>query len=231
MDKEQTYEPISWPGVFVAGAVATLVVTVTMLLTGTNILAGLGTMIAGPEVSDSMRYTVGIMAHLSVGIVYAVVFSLLFSALDWHWLTKGVIFGFVITVMAVVAMPLAASMVAGNSPVTANPCAMKNPCSPVNPCAGRHSQAQNPCQRTMANPCSAANPCAMKNPCSPVNPCAGSHGRAQNPCQRAMANPCSAGNPCAGSGGGQKYAGLLSLINHIVFALVLSLMITRRRIV
>ncbi len=215
MDTRQTRRAVAWPKVFFSGVVATVVVTITMMLTGTNILAGLGGMIAGPEASQSMRYTVGFMAHMTVGIGYAIVFAVLFAGLSWHWLTKGVIFGFVITVMALVGMPLVAGMMAGQPVATANPChartssvlKMENPCAVRNPCGGQ-------------NPCMAGNPCADKNPC----------GMTVNPCRNAPAtNPCAAANPCAGGAKtAPHYAGLFSLLNHIVFAVVLSLMIGRR---
>lgn len=108
-----------------------------------------------------------------------------------------------------------------------------NPCNPCNPCAppAAGSSAANPCQPVegAANPChpehGAANPCgpAANNPCAGAgNPCGGA---AANPCG---ANPCSAaGNPCGGAanpcgGGGGPMAGLLSLLNHVAYALALA---------
>jgi hypothetical protein len=64
---------------------------------------------------------------------------------------------------------------------------------------------------------------AAGNPCHPpsaANPC---HGKSS------AGNPCGggAGNPCGGSGGAM--AGLLSLLNHIVYALTLALVYGTRR--
>lgn len=97
-----------------------------------------------------------------------------------------------------------------------NPCAAKNPC---NPSAARPPQGEAAGSSAPQNPC---NPCAAKagtapaqNPC---NPCAGNSGAGTpNACSRAGANPC---NPCGG--GGSPYAGLISLINHLVYGLILA---------
>lgn len=119
-----------------------------------------------------------------------------------------------------------------------NPYGAKSPqTTPDNPCAGKkandpntQSKASNPC-----NPCAKSdaksasaqtlppNPC---NPCStkPANVADGSARSASksgtNPCNVAAAgNPC---NPCGGGGAGSPYSGLISLINHVIYALALA---------
>jgi len=182
-------ETMDWPGTLLAGVAATIVVTLTMLATGTNILEALGGMLAGPDAGVGQIYLMGGLMHLAVGLAYAVLFTLVFVRVrDWSAGTKGLVFGFVITVFALVFMPLMAGVVTGHGGAGANPC------SPA----------------AMSNPCHGSNPCAMKNPCHGSNPCA-------------MKNPCSGGNPCNPSDGGNVYGGLISLLNHIVFGLTLSL--------
>ncbi len=206
MNDRDTGRP-GWTRVLLAGFTATTAVTVTMYSTGTDILSGLGTMILGGQAGEGARYLAGTMAHLGVGLTYAVVFALLFAPVAWNAVTKGIVFGFVITVMALVVMPLMAGMLSHSSPPAANPChtGRQQMTAPANPCA-----MENPCHPD--NPCATANPCAMKNSHHPGNPCA-------------TANPC---NPCSGGSGG-GHGGLLSLLNHVVFGLVLSLMIGGRR--
>ena len=235
-------QKVSWPSVIQAGVAGTVVVTLTMWLSGTDIIGSLGAMVLGMDASQSFRYLVGAAIHLSVGLAYSVIFAVLFAPVKvWSRLTKGVIFGFVITVVALTLMPVAAGMFGGAGTAGANPCAAAaaNPCAtramhPCNPC-GRNPCAGNPCG---GNPC-AGNPCggAMRNPCG-ANPCkgAGRHQRlemkpaAGNPCApRAAANPCAGGgNPCGG-GGGNPYAGLISLVNHIALALVIAFLVKTRR--
>jgi len=223
--------------VLLAGVAATIVVTITMLMSGTDIIMALGGMLLGMDAGVTERYLAGGVVHLSVGLAYAVFFALFFAPVrEWNKITKGVIFGFFITVMALVFMPLGASMLSGKAVTQAsNPCAAgitTNPCNPcmskaVNPCA-----MGNPCAAKMANPC---NPCTSKsmNPCAAGNPCSTGHAKTMkmaqpcNPCAPKMSNPCAAGNPCnpCGGGGGNPYGGLISLLNHIVLGLVLAFMV------
>ncbi len=73
-----------------------------------------------------------------------------------------------------------------------------------------------------ANPCAAT---ATANPCNPCNPCAPKE--TMNPCSpRALSNPC---NPCNPSGGAASpYGGLVSLINHVIYGLVLAFLYKAR---
>ncbi|MFQ5487325.1 MAG: hypothetical protein ACE5ET_02625 [Gammaproteobacteria bacterium] len=167
------------------------------------------------DAGDTMRYLVGGVIHFSVGLAYSVIFALVFAPVtEWDRVTKGVVFGFVITVVALTMMPVAATMLSRSAgSAAANPCAVAsaaaNPCGGVmaNPCA------KNPCGGSMVNACNpcAQNPCAaagMGNPCNPCakNPCGGGMGNACNPCAK---NPCGAGmanacNPCAKNPCGSK---------------------------
>ncbi len=252
-------QKISWPSVILAGIAGTVVVTITMWLFGTDIIGSLGAMVLGMGAGDTMRYLVGGVIHFSVGLAYSVIFALVFAPVkEWDRVTKGVVFGFVITVVALTMMPVAATLLSRSAggaaanpcavaSVAANPCggAVANPCA-KNPCGGGMGNACNPCAGGMGNPCNpcAKNPCGtagMANPCNPCakNPC-GSKGNviemkhpAANPCAPRMAanpcNPCAAGNPCGGGGGGNSYAGLISLVNHIALAMVISFMVRVQR--
>ena len=289
MSAVSNMQRISPVNIIVASVAATIVVTITMMLSGTDIIKALGGMALGMDAGTTEKYMAGGVVHLAVGLVYGILFTLFFAPVsEWNKLTKGVIFGFFITVMALVFMPLAASMVSGKwagqaanpcaaaaanpcNPAmgrTANPCMKKgnpcatkamNPCAAGNPCAGGRSmnmemaQPCNPCGSQMKNPCMAGNPCnpcggKASNPCNPCatktmnpcaagNPCAGaSHAKSMkmvqpcNPCAGGAGNPCTAGNPCnpCGGGGGNAYGGLISLMNHIIFALVLAFMVRLR---
>ncbi|GIV01640.1 MAG: hypothetical protein KatS3mg015_0470 [Fimbriimonadales bacterium] len=212
MSTESMQKSPDWGRALVAGVIATVAITLSMLVQGNNIFLALGGMLM-PSAGEGMKYVVGGLMHFMIGIVYALVYAAIFTRVQLPSLAKGAIWGVILTVVALVMMPVMSSMLGGGAGNPCNPCnpcaAAANPCSPAaNPCAS----AANPC-----NPC-AQNPCATaKNPCNPcagaANPCA----QASNPCAGA-GNPC---NPCGGSGGGA--AGYVwSLIHHLVYGLVLA---------
>lgn len=195
----------NWGKAVLAGIVATVAITITMLIQGNNILLNLGGMLM-PGGGDAAKYVVGGIMHFMIGIVYAIVYAAILGRVSMSPGIKGVLFGLAITAVAMAMMPIMTQMMSGGA--AGNPC---NPCAaaanPCNPCA----TALNPCA-SAGNPC---NPCSgAKNPC---NPCAS----AGNPC-----NPCAgAGNPCNPCGdGGSPYAGLWSMIHHLVYGLVLAFM-------
>jgi len=121
-----------------------------------------------------------------------------------------------------------------------NPCQGKDSTAAKNPCQGKDAGAMNPCAGKQAgaakNPCQgkqagAMNPCADKQAASAMNPCAGKQAAdAANPCQgkatAGASNPChgaGAGNPCNPCGGSSgPWGGVLSVINHLVYALTLA---------
>lgn len=214
------FKNISWGNLLISTFVATIVVTVTMMISGTNILQALGMMLVGADASSGQQYAAGGFAHLVTGIVYALFYVLLFATItQWNRLTKGIIFGIVTTTMALTLMPVMASMVSGGAPTV-------NPCAPIehNPCASNSRNSYNPCGINNRNPCAmkSANPCAHQ----PQN-----SGRYQTlqmtPPESSRvvktSNPYMPSNPCAsGSSSGNVYAGAISLINHIIFGLTLA---------
>lgn len=209
MSTESMQKSPDWGRALVAGVIATVAITLSMLVQGNNVFLTLGGMLM-PSGGEGMKYVVGGLMHFMIGIVYALVYAAIFTRVQLPSFAKGAIWGVILTVVALVMMPVMSSMLGGGA---------GNPCNPCNPCAA----AANPCSNA-ANPCaSAANPCAQ-NPCAtaknPCNPCAG----AANPCAQAS-NPCAGAgnpcNPCGGSGGGA--AGYIwSLIHHLVYGLVLA---------
>ncbi len=189
---------IQWGRAVLAGLVATIVMTVVMVLLRMNMIKMLGGMIAGPKASATTLYAAGGAIHLMIGVVYGLIYAALFGWLvEWNRFLKGAIYGLSIAAIAFAAMPVMSAMMGGGgaSGGAKNPChvAAKNPC---NPCAGgATASAKNPCH-----------PQPAANPCGPKNPCQGSAG-----------NPC---NPCGGAGG--SWSGVLSVLNHLVYALTLA---------
>lgn len=212
----------SWARALTAGLVATVIMTVVMMLTGMNIMKTLGSMVM-PGAGIATQYVVGGAIHLMIGLFYGVAYAWLFGRVaEWNPFVKGAVFGLAIAAIAPAAMPVMAAMMGGGDP--GNPCGAANPCAAAaaNPCAGRNPSAgKNPC--SASNPCAAKNPCAAENPCAAKNPCATKQpGPAGNACHMAAAsNPCGgAGNPCGGSEG--PYSGAISVLNHLVYALTLA---------
>ncbi len=193
---------VNWGRALFAGLVATVAMTVTMAVFGTNFVRVLGMMLA-PTASLPAQYLAGGIVHLFTGLFYAVLYAILFASVrGWSRAMKGVVYGLAITAIALVTMPIAASMMGGGA---ANPCAPRatdpcNPCNPCNPCAGKaRAGAENPC-----------NPCGPKEAMNPCNPCS----------PKASSNPC---NPCNPAGGAASpYGGVVSLINHLIYGLVLA---------
>jgi hypothetical protein len=194
-----------------AGVVGTIVITIALFATGTNIVAMLGGMLTGGSGPGALA--VGTVVHFTIGIVFALIFALVIEPLmQAPKLLEGLGLGFVAFALAMATMPLMAAMVGPSDGPAAsgNPCAAAaNPCAAAaNPCAAATPQAANPCAGS-GNPC-AANPCAAK-----TNPCA------------AAANPCSPqAKPCAGgsaAGAQAPTAPLVSLVNHLIFGAVVGL--------
>ncbi len=194
-----------------AGILGTIAITITLFLTGTNIVAMLGQMLTGS--SGPAAYAAGGIVHLAIGTIFALIFAgVIEPIVRAPRFVEGLALGVFAFAMAMVAMPLMAAML---SPGSAGGAA-GNPCAAVatrNP--SREDAASNPCAK--ANPCAAAG----QNPCAKANPCAAA---GQNPC--AKANPCAAAaNPCARAGGaGSSVAQpLMSLVNHLIFGAVVGL--------
>ncbi len=128
-----------------------------------------------------------------------------------------------------------------------NPCQAKqtatNPCQPksdtaMNPCHGKETAgAMNPCHEKST--AGAMNPCHGKETTTAKQPSGVTSGvkpvespTAMNPCQQkasaGAANPChpsagTAGNPCNPCGGSSSpWSGVISVINHLVYALTLA---------
>ena len=206
-----THAPSSfvWSRALVGGLMATVVMTVVLMLTGMNVMKMLGAMIA-PAAGVAMQYVIGSIVHLMIGLFYGLAYAWLVGRVsERNRFVKGTVYGLAIAAIAFAVMPIMSAMAGGNGGA-ANPCggvsasasAAANPCHPGNPCA--RNQPSNPSSTAQpGNPCAAKNPCVAKNPCAAHNPCAG----AKNPC--AAKNPCSAKNPCAGkpaTATGQKAA-------------------------
>jgi hypothetical protein len=243
---------INWSSALIAGLIATVAITITMALFGQNIMKMLGSTMLGENASVAAQYMLGGVFHLMVGLIYGVIYAWLFGPVRvWNPFIKGAVYGLAITAIALATMPVMMAMMGGDgarNPCAAagNPCAPSaaagagpagQPANPCNPCAPGGAQMNAPNSAAAAgNPCNpagpAGNPCNPCNPCAeadaahphhaanPCNPCAPgkSDAKPANACSASAGNPC---NPCGGAGEG-PWDGMISLLNHLVFALVLA---------
>lgn len=199
-----TLRKINWVNFIVSGVAATAIVTISMLISGTDLVKILGGMILGGSADIKMQYLIGGLFHFSVGLSYCFLFTLFFApVLEWNKLIKGVISGFVMTATALTLMPIMAAMLSNAAMPAANPCMSKT----INPCGMKSVSPTNPCSIEMVNPC---------NPCAPVKKTADSS---------MPANPCS---PKSGGDSGSPYAGLISLMNHVILGLAFAFLVRLR---
>lgn len=193
--------PIHWGRAISAGVIATIAMTVIGAIVKMNFPKMIGSMIL-PNGSTTMQYAVGGMMHLMIGIVYGIIYAALVGRLvEWNRFIKAVVYALAITAIALVAMPLMSAMMGKSSKASAG-----NPCHPQQ--AGMVSGgegAMNPCHPSSGatapyqQASGTSNPCHMK---------AGGGGGG---------NPC---NPCGGGGG--PWSCVMSVINHLVYALTLA---------
>ncbi len=106
---------MDWGNAILAGLVATAVMTVLMYLGKTmgmpmDMPRMLGLMFTGPD-STGLVYALGLMAHLMMGVIFAIVYAALFDLLgvDANWLW-GAVFGAVHGVIAGMAFGMMPAM-------------------------------------------------------------------------------------------------------------------------
>jgi hypothetical protein len=188
--------PIHWSRAIGAGVIATIIMTIVGVILKMNFPKMIGSMIV-PHASLTVQYIVGGAMHFMVGIVYGIIYAALVGRLiEWNRFVKGVVYGLAITAIAFAAMPLMSAMMGGGG-------GAGNPCNP----SSSKSAAQNPCHPQTGQQ-QAMNPCHPQGQASAMNPC---HQKA------AAGNPC---NPCGG--GSSPYSGLMSVVNHLIYALTLA---------
>lgn len=205
--------PIHWTRAVSAGVVATIVMTVIGAIIGMNFPKMIGSMML-PNGSLAMQYTAGGIMHFMIGIIYGIIYVAVVARLvEWNRFIKALVYGLAITAIAFAAMPLMSAMMGGGSKASAG-----NPC---------HSQAEqqaamNPCHSQQPSSRSAAQAGAM-NPCHPSSGMAAPYQQASgssNPCHMKAGGGGNPGNPCGGGGG--PWNGVMSVVNHLVYALALA---------
>ena len=102
---------LKWGRALVASLIAIVVFTVTMALFGMNIIKDLGniimlgTKLMGTDAGQTSQYLVGGVLYVLVGVIYGVIYCGIISPLGANHLLKGVLYGTVLSVIAIFGLP------------------------------------------------------------------------------------------------------------------------------
>lgn len=81
---------VNWGSAIIAGLVGAVAITITLALSGTNIMKMLGVMMLGSGASVAAQYMAGGLVHLMIGVLYGVVYAALFAPVSaWNKIIKG----------------------------------------------------------------------------------------------------------------------------------------------
>lgn len=211
---------VNWSSAIMAGLIASIVMTLTMLLFGMNVMRTLGGLLMGSEASVASQYFAGGLMHLLVGVIYACIYAMYVA--PWtgtHRVVKAFIYGTLLTVIAFFGMPVMAKALTKVRNAD-NPCMQGE----VDGRLKRHHKGLNPCmnvgngERVDPGP-HLTGPSRLSRNYKGNDPAASA--------DRAMAamNPCGdsyAGNPCNPCSSAQRHKGMVIIwINYMVYALVL----------
>lgn len=195
---------------FIAGLIATIVMSSVMALMGIDSMKALGVMLVGAE-STPMQYLAGGLLQFVVGILFAFIYAAWFAPMKLHVLIKGILFGTILTVVAFYGMPVMAKMVNNFKGSTQGMGA-----SGQNYMGHQESMPPRMQDTTVMNPCSnkamnAYNAGPQMSP-KPMH---------SGPIQNKTAASCTTS---AGPRGGQPMKQfMLSWVNHLVYAIVLAM--------
>ena len=112
---------LRWGRAIIASIIATAVMTGTMALFGLNIMKDLGDIIMlgtkfmGTGAGQLSHYLVGGAFHLVIGIFYGVIYAGLISPLGASQILKGVLYGTVLSVIAVLGLPVLTNLAFSNA--------------------------------------------------------------------------------------------------------------------
>ncbi len=118
---------VNWGSAIVAGVIATAAITITLAVTGTNIMQMLGGMMLGSGATATAQYALGGGMHFMIGIIYGLLYAVLFHPVsEWSKSIKGVVAGVATTAIALAIIPLitlalgAGAAEGGSSPFAAS---------------------------------------------------------------------------------------------------------------
>lgn len=103
--KNHCSSPFSFWVAIKAGFLATLVLTVVMLLLGQNSMMYLGKLLVEAKAETYMIYLAGGLLHFGIGIIYGLLYALIFAPIPFSPLIRTFIFSVIITAISFYASP------------------------------------------------------------------------------------------------------------------------------
>ncbi len=117
------HQGLKWGRAIVASLIAIVVFTVTMAIFGVNTIKDLGniillgTTLMGTDAGLTTQYLVGGVLYVLIGIIYGVIYCGIISPLGANHLLKGVLYGTVLSVIAIFGLPGLTNLATNNNNV------------------------------------------------------------------------------------------------------------------
>ncbi len=117
------HQGLKWGRAIVASLIAIVVFTITMGIFGMNIIKDLGniillgTTLMGTDAGLTTQYLVGGVLYVLIGIIYGVIYCGIISPLGANHLLKGVLYGTVLSVIAIFGLPGLTNLATNNNNV------------------------------------------------------------------------------------------------------------------
>lgn len=117
------HQGLKWGRAIVASLIAIVVFTITMGIFGVNNIKDLGniimlgTTLMGSDAGMTIQYVVGGVLYVLIGIIYGVIYCGIISPLGANHLLKGVLYGTVLSAIAIIGLPGLTNLATNNNDV------------------------------------------------------------------------------------------------------------------
>jgi hypothetical protein len=114
---------LKWGRAIVASLIAIVVFTITMGIFGVNTIKDLGniillgTKLMGSDAGLTTQYLVGGVLYVLIGIIYGVIYCGIISPLGANHILKGVLYGTVLSAIAIIGLPGLTNLATNNTDV------------------------------------------------------------------------------------------------------------------
>jgi hypothetical protein len=117
------HQGLKWGRAIVASLIAIVVFTITMGIFGVNTIKDLGniillgTKLMGSDAGLTTQYLVGGVLYVLIGIIYGVIYCGIISPLGANHILKGVLYGTVLSAIAIIGLPGLTNLATNNTDV------------------------------------------------------------------------------------------------------------------
>jgi|GEM_PF-5053709 hypothetical protein len=117
------HQGLKWGRAIVASLIAIVVFTITMGILGVNTIKDLGniillgTKLMGSDAGLTTQYLVGGVLYVLIGIIYGVIYCGIISPLGANHILKGVLYGTVLSAIAIIGLPGLTNLATNNTDV------------------------------------------------------------------------------------------------------------------